>query len=714
MNGCGKFLFQEYSYHRFKQVPNNPRSDLVSRSSTHRQFTGTLISVPFGAENVAQTARNEYANLLEEHDSEDVLVITGAPTSTDTFRETLDTELPGAATPYVTSLVEHATDVLNQTDDRVILSDALRRELLHRYLADYDWETKYLQRASEQPSFIEDVAAVMNTISWQTVTPDETSELRDIADALDAFHGWLAEHGHMERGQLISDALDVLSSEARDDVVDVEAVLAVEFEEFFPLDRAYLDALEGDSELVCSAEENASVRRTWVEPGPVTDYVSFSESRRGTSETPATRPAATAAYFADGSVPPDPETGSVSVLAADSSDEQLAEVANEIEDLVTQPDWNYDDIAVATKQSGSAVTDTIETLERAGIPTESTTVTGFGDDPAIRELLAAVRHLAGEDEDDSPDHGVDPDAERVDHVREMDSVEDGIRWWATDSGLKERIAERASPLDARAQFGNVQRAFRMAEFLEDTEFLDATWVSFEEMLERAHEYAPQQNQTSATDLDGGVRVDHLQAIKNESFRAVFLVNLVDSEYPGDPLLTRLFPTERVASMPDYPGVTELDGADVDATFPTTSTASSRPFARYHTEHARRRLAIGAGAADEHLYCCLYEYEGTALEERAQASRFLTAAYDRLPWVTDADEAHITSEQAAEDFLLSRVDDALAAVRRANSQDVTVSLDEVEAELGEIQDLLDKSGARGEELRKALRARVEFANGEVRR
>jgi len=681
---------------------------------TRRSFDGTSVTVPFGGKNAERTARDEYRMLLDEHDSEDVLVITGAPTSTDTFREALDEELPGAATPYVTSLVVHATDVLNQTDDRVILSDALRRELLHRFLADYEWETAYLERASEQPSFIEDVDAVMDTISWQTVTPEETPELRDITAALDAFHEWLAEHGHMERGQLISEALDVLAGDTRDDVVDFEAVLVVEFEEFFPLDRAYLDALAGDCELVCIAEENASVRRTWIETGPVTNYVSFSESRRGASGTPSTRPAATAAYFAEETIPADPETGSVSVLAADSSDEQLAEIANEIEALVAQSDWNYDDIAIATKRSGSTVTDTIEAFERAGIPTKSTTVTGFGDDPAIRELLAVVRHLAADGENERPDHGPDLDTERLDRVHEMDSLEEGVRWWATDSGLKERIAERATPLDARAQFGNVRRAFRMAEFLEDTAFVDATWASFEEMLERAHEYAPQQNQTSATDLDGGVRVDHLQAIKNESFRAVFLVNLVDSEYPGDPSLTRLFPTERVASMPDYPGITELDEPDMDATFPTTSTASSRPFARYHTEHARRRLAIGADAADEHLYCCLYEYEDTALEERAQASRFLTAAYEDLPWVTEADDPHITSEQAAEDFLLSRVDDALAAVRRATSQDVTVSLDEVEAELGEIQDLLDKSGTRGEELRKALRARVEFANGEVRR
>lgn len=682
--------------------------------SSRRQFEGTLVSTPFGAENVRRTTQDEYEKLLDKYDSEEILVLTGAPTSTDAFRDTLDKVLPGAATPYVTSPVVHATDVLNQTDDRVILSDALRRELLHRFLADYEWETAYLQRASEQSSFIEDVERVMDTISWQDISPDETPELREITTALDAFHDWLAEHDHIERGQLISEALAVLTSDDYDDITDIDAVLAVEFEEFFPLDRAYLDALTADCDLVCIAEDDASVRRTWVETGPVTDYVSFRDSRQASGTEPSTRPAATAAYFAEETVVADSDAGSVSVLAADSGDDQLAAIANEIEELVERAGWSYDDIAVATKQSGSTVTDTIESLERSGIPTESATVTGFGDDPAIRELLAVARHLAADEDDDVPDHGPAVDRDRLARVDEIDRLEDAVRWWATDSGLKERIAERAAPLDARSQFGNVRRAFRMAAFLDDTAFLDATWESLEEMLERAHEYASQQNQTSATDFDGGVRVDHLQAIKNTSFKAVFLVNLTDSEYPGEPFLTRLFPHERVASMPDYPGVTDLSDTDVDQTFSTDSTASSRPFVRYHAEHARRRLAIGAGAATERLYCCLYEYEDTALEERAQASRFLTAAYADLPWVTDAADPQITSEQAAEEFLLSRVDNALADVRRANSQDVTISLDEVEAELGEIQDLLDKSGTRGEELRKALRARVEFANGEVRR
>jgi hypothetical protein len=222
---------------------------------SRRKLDGMLVTTPFGAENVRRTTQNEYEELLDKYDSEDVLVLTGAPTSTDAFRDALDEVLPGAATPYVTSPVVHATDVLNQTDDRVILSDAVRRELLHRFLADYDWETEYLRRASEQSSFIEDVDRVMNTISWQEISPDETPELREITTALDAFHNWLAEYDHIERGQLISEALGVLTGDDYDDIVDVNAVLAVEFEEFFPLDRAYLDALTVDCELVCIAED---------------------------------------------------------------------------------------------------------------------------------------------------------------------------------------------------------------------------------------------------------------------------------------------------------------------------------------------------------------------------------------------------------------------------------------------------------------------------
>jgi len=104
-------------------------------------------------------------------------------------------------------------------------------------------------------------------------------KLVEVAELVEAFHEWLDGHNHLERGQLITEANAALSeTEKRDDVVDVEAVLAVEFEEFLPLDRRYLATVADGLELVCVAEENASVRRTWIEPGPITDYVSFSRT----------------------------------------------------------------------------------------------------------------------------------------------------------------------------------------------------------------------------------------------------------------------------------------------------------------------------------------------------------------------------------------------------------------------------------------------------
>jgi hypothetical protein len=495
-------------------------------------------------------------------------------------------------------------------------------------------------------------------------------------------------------------------------------VLAIEFEEFVEPDRHYLQNLADGRDLVCIAETDASIRRTWTETGPITDHVSFTDHETVDATPPATRPAATATYFARDEVPTDPETGDVQVLVAETADDELERIADEIEQVRDQHDIAYEDMAVALKYSGEAVIEAMQALEQAGIPTESATVIGFGDDPAVRELLQVVYALAGESNLDSEGAVAVEDPDLTDELRtalaEMDHLGEAVRRWASESGLKERVATDTAPLTARTRFGNVRRAFNMADFLEDTDFMDATWASLAEMLTRAHEYAPQQNQTSAVERDGGVRVDHVRALKNGSFRVVFIPQVTDERYPGQPRLSTLFPQERVTRMPDYPGISQVEADAVTATFATDSTASSRPVRQYHAEHARRLLAVGAASATDRLYVSLHTHEDTALDERVQPSRFLADAYRECPWLTDAAETLINTELAAEEFLLSRVDKALADVRRANSQDVTVSLDDIETDFAEIQALLADSGERGEQLRDALHARLDFAAGRVRR
>jgi len=686
--------------------------------SDGESLNGTLISVPFGQSETASTVRDAFRELRDEHGSENVLVLTGSPTSMKTFEELLNDDVPGANVPRVSSLVVHATDVVNTVTDETILSDTLRRELVHRFLADTEWETEYFQRAAELDSFAGDVAQLMETVTWQDAELDRTPELVEVQSVIDEFHAWLADHDHIERGQLISTALDHLADpEDRETVVDVDAVLAVEFEEFFPLDRRYLATLTKGLDLSCVHERDSSVRRTGIETGPVTERVSLTACEDDPSPSPSSQPEATAQYLATGTVPDDPGSGDVAVLHAESGDAQLDEIADEIERLRETHGWQYSDFAVALGHGGEAVSDTIHALTQAGVPTESTTVTGFGDDPAIRELLQVTKYYAAQAQTET-EFTVDSDA--VDEAllstiqAEEDTIADMLRRWATASGLKDRIASRASPLDARSQFGNVRRAFAMAEFLEDTAFVDASWPVFAEMLERAHEHAESETRTSATDLDGGVRVDHVQAVKNGSWRAVFIPDVIDQAYPGEPLLTRLFPQERVLRMPDFPGVTDVTATEVQETFRTRSTASSQPVTQYHVEQSRRRLAIGANAASERLYFCLYDHEDGGLDEKVQPSRFLTDAYRQLPWLRDESKDEIRSERRAEEFVLSRVDRALADVRRTQSRDMTVSLDDLSGDLGEIHRVLDESGERGEAMREALQARVDFAAGRVRR
>jgi len=682
------------------------------------ELEGRLISVPFGQSATESTARNAYRQLRDEYGPEDVLVLTGSPTSMETFEEILRDEVPGAGVPRVSSLVVHATDVVNTVSDETILSDTLRRELVHRFLAEQEWESEYFDRASELDSFAGDVAQLMETATWQDAELDETPELVEVQSVIDEFHQWLAEHDHIERGQLISTAIDYLvDPDHRDAVVDVEAVLAVEFEEFFPLDRRYLSALTADLDLVCVRERDSSVRRTGIETGPVTDYVSLTTRDGVESSSPSSRPEATAQYLATGTAPDDPGVGDVTVLHADSGDAQLDRIADEIERLRETNGLEYSDIAVALGHGGEDVSDAIHALTQAGVPTESTTVTGFGDDPAIRELLQVTKYYAVRAETET-EFTVDSDA--VDEAllstiqREEDTLEAVLRRWATASGLKDRIARRASPLDARSQFGNVRRAFAMAEFLEDTAFIDVSWPVYTEMLERAHEHAESETRTSATDLDGGVRVDHVEALKNGSWRAVFVPDVVDEAYPGEPFLTRLFPQERVLQMPDFPGVTDVTASEVHETFRTRSTASSQPVTQYHVEQSRRRLAIGSNAASERLYFCLYDHEEGGLDEKVQPSRFLTDAYRQLPWMQGESDDEIRSERRAEEFVLSRIDRALADVRRTQSREMTVSLDDLSGDIGEIHRVLDESGERGEAMREALQARVDFAAGRVRR
>jgi hypothetical protein len=688
---------------------------------------GTLHHVPSLGDDPATRIAPLYADLVDEHGVTDVLVLKRFPTGIDTFTDRLARETDSIERPRVNAVGSHARDILQAASDPLqVLSDTERSELAHHYLQDVDWTTPYLDTAAEHEQFTVDVGRLMNVASWRGEPVDSPNPaLDEIGDHQQQFQEWLADHGYVERGHVVPHVIDQLDADALDtDALDFEALLVVEYEEFAAIDRAYLDRLvtHADCELTCVAERESSIQRVWNEPGTV-DGTLTNEPDTSHDATPQSRPDAIASLLATGDTPPDPEDGTVAIVHEPTFDDQIRTIADEIERLRWERGWNYDDFAIGFRDSNEPIAETIRLLHQAGIPTASTSVSGFGDDPAVRELRFLVTYLATDDEtqrEKLASRGIDTSDALFERLEtEEDTLETTLRRWALETDLKERIASEDDSLEAKAQFAHVRETFELAGFLDDSPVLEATWPALSEALDRAVRTAATETQTAETDVkDDGVLVDAVRVMKNADWRAVFMCNLVEGTYPTDPNLTGLFPTTEVAEMPSYPGVTDLTAADVEETFPTaTGPDADRihdPFRRYYQELSRRQLAVGARAATDRLYLGLFDEEAGELDRKCQPSRYLIAAYEAFPWIDHLEHDGIHGESGAIDFALSRVDRALTRVTGAQVRGDTIDLDETERDLAAIQDLLAASGERGDQLRDAVRARVDFAAGEVRR
>jgi hypothetical protein len=691
---------------------------------------GTLHQVLFLGDDPATRIAPIYAGLVNEHTITDVLVLKRFPTGIDTFTDRLAREIDGIERPRVDAIGGHARTLLQASDDPLqILSDTERSELAYQYIQDIDWTTPYLATAADHEQCTLDVARLMNIASWRGEPIDsDHPALDEIGDHHQRFQAWLAEHGYVERGHVVPHVIDQLDADADaidTDALDFEALLVVEYEEFAAIDRAYLDRLVtmADCELTCVAERESSIQRVWNEPGTVEGTVTTEPPDTTADPAPQSRPDAVANLLATGDAAPDPGAGRVTVVHEPTFADQIRRIADEIERLRREHDWAYDDFAIGFRDSNEPIAETIRLLHQAGIPTASTSVSGFGDDPAVRELRFLIAYLATDDEshrEKLANRGIPVDDTLFETLRTEESTLDGtLRRWALETDLKERIAREDDSLEAKAQFSHVRDVFELAGFLDDSPLLEATWESLGEALDRAVRVAATETQTAETDVkDDGVLVDAVRVMKNAAWKAVFMCNLVEGTYPMDPNLTGLFPTTEVAGMPGYPGVTDLTAADVRETFPTADGPNADrihdPFRRYYQELSRRQLAVGARAATDRLYLGLFDEAAGELDRKCQPSRYLIAIYEAFPWLESLDHDGIHGESGAIDFALSRVDRALTRVKGADVRGETIDLDETERDLAAIQDLLAASGQRGDQLREAVQARADFAAGEVRR
>lgn len=713
--------------------------------TTAPDLEGTLIAFPALRPDLLEVVADEYAALADEYGPRNVLVLKRLPAGLERLREalsTVETETGAARSARVESVPEHASKVIEEYDptlDR--LSYEERIELLSMVVAGANRELpEYLERARDHDSFARDVGQLLLEATRQRIRLDEleTEEIHPCLEFLyatnDRFHEELARRGYLERADVIPRAVSLLEDDADELRTRVcssfDAVLAVEFEECRRLDRRYLAALSADADLVCLGERHASVERARVEVGSLEEIAagltpesreegvpsSDPTSERRDRPTPDHRPITR--WLATGSTGDEP--GSARRIRAGTAREQDRQVATEIQTLLSRHDWRYDDVAVAVP-TVERVPDARSHLRDAGIPTATVGTPALEQDPAVNELYAFVAYNADYDRERARDRL----AARVPEFSPAlvadcvgSSLRRSLERWVVATELKGRLAREEVWVDARESFENVRRVLAIARFVEDTDAVAPDWDGLRRMLRRTIEYdAPYAHDVETSPDSGGVTVCAVTDLKYDRREVVFLLDLVERQYPGEQHLTQLFPQPWLESMPAYPAVTDPSPADVDRTFtPVDADEVGNAFEAYHAERARRRLAIGTRAARSRLYLCSYEREAGGLRRTREESRYvrLLASHPEIT-LEDVDararRAAIDGDARALEALLAEPRGELERVLREASTGGEADLAETEALFEEIA-LVLAEGAVDPELANAVRSGFEFAAGEV--
>ncbi|ELY88172.1 hypothetical protein C483_15696 [Natrialba hulunbeirensis JCM 10989] len=620
---------------------------------------------------------------------------------------------------------------------------------------------------------------------------DYDDYLRELADVNASFHDHLAERNLAEQAQTIERAIAALEREAIRERIEREfdAVLVVEYEECGDLDREYLRTLTRNVDLICVAEVHASIERTKTEAGSVRRFADELEIVDHTADgagerdidaipgvasdggTAAAQPTAVSepervgqpfgAFLATGRLTPRGENGepaemeshdsttAARVISEPTLDQQVETVANEIEYLRQEHGFEYEDVAVLLRSIGNPAPRVRRVLQHAGVPTASAGVNGLEQDLAVRELHALAQYHI-----DDRERAYDLLAARIPDLTEdlvqrcvvRNSVSKSLKRWIVTTNLKRRIAEDADPIDAREQFRNVSRLLSIAEFVDEQDILAGDWIQFVTMLERAITYdAPYAHTAEVAVPEGGVTVGDVGLVKHDSRSAVFLLNVVDGEYPGSEPLSPLFPTAWIKRMDGYPAVTNPSPEAVAETYATVDAdeITDNAFERYHAERTRRQLAIGARAAEEYLYFCTYRQTDGSVGRFQHRSRYLHAI-DEHPHPalslstlggggvgdsegeSDADgdgdgededetipprDLYTLGSASAE--ILSQPWNALETVQAEASTGGEVALESTEETLAAIQRVLEESDDVDPRFERAVETQFDLARGAIR-
>ena len=701
-----------------------------------------------------------YQKLETNYDPREILVLKRTPCNLDPLADHIQSVLDLKIRPIVQSVPEHASRVVEIDDPDIDrLAYEQRIELLAEVIEFTDWGElvdeaatrfdslcwpsnyqktdiiEFFRTASEQESFGRDVGQVLLEATRQGgfTSPDTESEqhiqIATLACLNDRFQDRLDAHGLVERANIIPRAMAALQHDTTYEQVTsgYEAILALEFEEFTANDRQYLAQLAEEVDLIAIGERNASLQRIKSEPGDL-DAVSNDcaidfepgdlSTLNSTGALHTSSPGEIASFLAIDQEP----TNTVSAVHLHESTyrEQISTVANEIEYLRHKTDTEYSDFAVVVNSLGDRLSEARRHLRAAGLPTQTVGAPALAEDPAVTELYAFVQFLLNRDEDARSwlTARIDDFSSDLAEACNSGSPETTLNRWIVNTDLKERVATGENYIEIQEQFQNIQRVTDLARFINQTTLLDSDLATFKHVLERAIRFDATYTHTIETaPRTHGITVTDIQGVKHESYDTVFLLNVVDQEYPGGERLTPLFPKPWLTDMPEYPALTDVDDDTIDGTYTTyTGDRSTSAFDAYYHHRERRKLALGARAATENLYFCTYDSQNNGLGRAYNPSRYLSLLKEQdLITVHDlslaTDDRPIRTREKVAEYIFDQPWDELERIVNAAHTGETAEIEDTEEIFGVIQGLLSEDDV-DPVFADAVASQFAMARGEV--
>ncbi len=715
----------------------------------HDPLEGTLVALSHPRTDLLECLQATYASLADRHGPENVLVLKRHPAGLQALEDALsNTRSEAVAVPQVDSLPEHASKVIERYDPTLErLEYEERIELISLLIAGASRAIPpYLERAREQDQFARDVGQLLLEATRQQVsTNDDLHPCLEFLYSLnDRFHDELTARGFIERADVIPRAVSLLESNTNDvrtrTVDSIDAVLAVQFEEFRSLDRRYLATVAADCELVCFGQHHASVERTAVEPGSLSSLAPGLDTHRPDTDPPQSPHDPVIRYLSLGTTSLETQPGSETSatenratpnayhIDTDTSEAQSRAIATEIAALCDRSGYTPGEFAVAVP-SAERVPPVRAALREASIPTATIATPTLADDPAVSELYAVARARRTLEQGGSLGDLEPAIRDRLEARATLEaltatrhrSVTETLDAWIHTTDLKGRIAREANWVDARSQFENVERVRSIAQFVQTTDLVAPNWDGLVRMLARTIEYdAPHVHAVEAETAGEGVMVCPIDALAYDTRPVVFLTDLIEETYPGTTFLTSLFPTAWLRAMDGFPGVTAPTVSQLETTFEPVADGTAVPdrFTRYHLERSRRRLALGARAARDRLYFTTYRRETAGLRRTRAESRFLTTLREAPGIVIEtidpeAPRGVAHGRQQTREAILSEpragLEEVLRAASMGHDPDLAVSTERIQ----EIALLLEDETL-DPTLREAIRAQFELAAGDVER